>query len=54
MNKTNPIPWSTEDHLETPKDIAAYLEVVLKDGDPELLAHALGVVARAKAKSEKA
>jgi probable addiction module antidote protein len=42
------IPWKTEDHLQTPEDIAAYLDAVFEDGDPELIAHALGAVARAK------
>jgi probable addiction module antidote protein len=42
------IPWKTEDHLEDPDDIAAYLDAVFDDGDPELIAHALGAVARAK------
>jgi probable addiction module antidote protein len=42
------IAWKTEDHLEDPDDIAAYLDAVFDDGDPELIAHALGAVARAK------
>ncbi len=46
------IPWRTEDHLETAEDIAAYLEAVFEDGDPELITHALGTVARSKGMSE--
>ena len=44
--------WKTEDHLDTPEDIAAYLEAAYEDGDPGLIAHALGVVARAKGMTE--
>jgi probable addiction module antidote protein len=40
--------WDSADYLKTPEDIAAYLEAVFEDGDPELIAHALGVVARAE------
>lgn len=46
--------WKSEDHLETAEDIAAYLDAVFEDGDPELIAHALGVVARAKGMTEVA
>jgi probable addiction module antidote protein len=42
------LPWKTEDHLETPEDIAAYLDAVFEDGDPELITYALGTVARSK------
>jgi probable addiction module antidote protein len=41
-------PWDTAEFLETPEDIAGYLEAVFEDGDPALITHALGVVARAK------
>jgi probable addiction module antidote protein len=47
-------PWRTEDHLPTPEDIAAYLDAVFEDGDPELIFHALGAVARAKGMTEVA
>ena len=36
------------DTLETKEDIAAYLDAVLEDGDPDLLKAALGDIARAK------
>jgi probable addiction module antidote protein/putative addiction module killer protein len=52
MSQTKTVPWNTEDHLETPEDIAAYLEAVFEDGDPELIGHALGAVARAKGMTE--
>ena len=48
MSKTLTFPWRTEDHLETPEDIAAYLEAVFEDGEAELIRHALGVVAKSK------
>jgi len=52
MSETKTIPWRTEDHLETVEDIAAYLEAVFEDGDPELIGHALGAVARSKGMTE--
>jgi probable addiction module antidote protein len=52
MPKTKTIPWDTADHLETPEDIAAYLEVVFEDGDPALINYALGAVARSRGMGE--
>ena len=40
--------WDASDHLETKEDIAAYLEAALEDGDPGLIAAALGDIARYK------
>ncbi len=34
--------------LKTPKDIAAYLEAAMEDGDPRIIAAALGNIARAR------
>jgi len=48
MPKTKTIPWDSAKHLKTEDDIAHYLEAVFEDGDPALIAHALGVLARAK------
>ncbi len=39
--------WSIDDHLKTPEDIRLYLEAAFEDGDPELIATAIGDVARA-------
>ncbi len=50
--KTKTIAWDSASHLETEEDIAAYLDAVLEEDDPALLAHALGVVARARGMSE--
>ena len=52
MGKTKTIPWDTTDYLKTDEDIAAYLEAVFEDGDPALISHALGVIARAKGMSQ--
>jgi probable addiction module antidote protein len=40
--------WDIADHLKTDEEIAAYLEAVLEDGDPSLIAAALGDIARVK------
>lgn len=44
-------PFDAADYLDTPEDIAFYLEAVLEDGDPALIAAALGDVARSKGMS---
>lgn len=36
------------DYLKTEEEIAAYLDAVIEDGDPALIAAALGDVARAR------
>jgi probable addiction module antidote protein len=48
MAKTRTRPWDVAEHLETEEDMAAYLEAVLQEGDPTLVAAALGDIARAK------
>ena len=48
MKKTKTRPWDAAEHLETPEDMAAYLEAALEDGDPALVAATLGDIARAK------
>lgn len=50
--KIKTIPWDSAQYLETKEDIADYLEAVLEDGDPALVTHALGVIARAKGMAE--
>ena len=45
-------PWDTAEHLTTEADMAAYLEAALEDGDPALIAAALGDIARAKGMSQ--
>jgi probable addiction module antidote protein len=48
MAKPQTRPWDAAEHLETEEDMAAYLEAALEDGDPALVAAALGDIARAK------
>lgn len=48
------LPFDSAKHLETEEDIALYLEAVLEAGDPALLCHALGQVARAKGMTQLA
>jgi probable addiction module antidote protein len=52
MAKTKTIPWDTADHLRTAEDIAAYLEAAFEDGDPEVIANALGTIARSQGMTE--
>ncbi len=42
------------DQLKNEKDIAAYITMVIEDGDAAELAHALGVAAKARGMSEVA
>lgn len=46
--------FDVQDHLKTPEDRAAYLDAAFEDGDPALIAHALGDVARAQGMSNVA
>ena len=41
-------PWDSSEILHSPEAISAYLEAAFEDGDPALITHALGVIARAK------
>jgi probable addiction module antidote protein len=44
--------WDAADYLEDAEMIAAYLDATLEDSDPQLIALALGSVARSKGMSE--
>ena len=44
----NLTPYDSASYLRSEADIAAYLSAVAQEGDPALLVHALGVVARAR------
>ena len=46
--KTKTRPWDVVEYLKTDADMAAYLEAVLEDGEPGLVAAALGDIARAR------
>ena len=48
MAKTKTKPWDAADYLNTKEDIVLYLEAAFEDGDPALIAAALGDAARAK------
>jgi probable addiction module antidote protein len=52
MTKTTTTLWDPASHLFTADDVAAYLEAALQDGDPQLVAAALGDIARAKGMSQ--
>jgi probable addiction module antidote protein len=45
-------PWDAAATLKTREDVAAYLDAVLDDGDPDLLKAALGDIARAEGMTE--
>lgn len=45
-------PWDAAEHLETQEDVVAYLEAAFEEGDPSLIAAALGDIARAKGMSQ--
>jgi probable addiction module antidote protein len=44
--------WDSAEYLETAEDIAYYLEAAFEDGDPALIALALGNVARSEGMTE--
>ncbi|WP_370309549.1 addiction module antidote protein [Sinimarinibacterium flocculans] len=48
--------YDSADYLKTEEDIAAYLDAVMEEGgdDPAFIAHALGVIARARNMSQLA
>ena len=48
--------YDTADYLKTEEDVARYMAAVMEDGadDPGFIAHALGVVARARNMSQLA
>ncbi len=48
MPKTKTRVWDPAEHLVTEEDMAAFLDAALQEGDSELIAAALGDIARAK------
>jgi probable addiction module antidote protein len=52
MTKTTTTLWDPATQLSTIEDVAAYLEAALQDSDPQLVAAALGDIARAKGISQ--
>jgi probable addiction module antidote protein len=53
MGKIKLIPWDSAKYLDTEEDIALYMEAVMEEAgdDPDFVAHALGIVARARGMS---
>jgi probable addiction module antidote protein len=43
--------WDMADNIKTEKDVIAYLDAALEDGDPTLIAAVLGDIARSKGMS---
>ncbi|GJE70685.1 addiction module antidote protein [Methylorubrum podarium] len=41
-------PWDVAEHLQDEEAMVAYIEAVLEDGDPALVAAAIGDIARAR------
>lgn len=46
--------YDTADYLHNPEDMTLYFEACLEENDPALIAHALGVIARARWMSQLA
>ena len=46
--------WDSAEFLDSREAIVAYIEAAFDDGDPALITHALGVVARAEGMSRLA
>lgn len=40
--------FDAADCLETPEDVAAFINIALEDGDPVVINHAIGTAARSK------
>ena len=54
MAKTKTLPWDAAEHLNTEEEMAAYLEAALEEGEPSLVAAALGDIARARGMTQLA
>src|SRR3546814_11076776 len=54
MSKVKTRPFDVSNYLNDEADIAAYLQVAIEDGDPALLAAALGDIARARGMTQLA
>jgi len=50
--KTVTTRWDPVEHLSSAEEMAAYLEAALEDGDPAVIAAALGDIARAHGMSQ--
>lgn len=54
MSKIKTRPFDVSNYLNDEADIAAYLQAAIEDGDPALLAAALGDIARARGMTQLA
>lgn len=56
MNKVKTKAWDSAAHLRNEEEIIAYLDAALEEAgdDPKFVAHALGVIARARGMSQLA
>ncbi len=54
MNKKLTSKWDAAEHLSSKEEMAAYLEAALEDGDPGVIAAALGDIARSKGMTQLA
>lgn len=54
MGKTKTLPWDAAEYLNTEEEMAAYLEAALEEGEPSLVAAALGDIARARGMTQLA
>lgn len=56
MGKIKTTPWDSAEHLKTDEDMVAYIDACLEEAgdDAAFIAHALGVVARAKGMTQLA
>lgn len=56
MNKLKTTRWDSAEHLKTDEDMVAYIDACLEEAgeDAAYIAHALGVVARAKGMTQLA
>ncbi len=48
VRKTATDPYDTADYLKTEEDMVGLLEAALEDGHPQVIAEALGAIARAR------
>jgi len=46
--------YDAAEYLKTDREMNAYLEAALEEGDPSLVVHALGVIARARGMAQLA
>ena len=54
MSKIRTRPFDVSNYLNDEADVTAYLQVAIEDGDPALLAAALGDIARARGMTQLA